>query len=164
MRLLPCIFMVAISFNSVASSPQQTVADLWQALSHDKNSKPNINKLKQLLHPEAKVFGIHFKNEKHSLMAKSGGEFIELLDKASKRGFYECEIVRNAKVYDHFAHVYSVVETRFDMIHKQPAFTGVNSIQLIKSDGRWQIISLYYQVENPNKGIPLEGGISGRCL
>ncbi|MCF2860283.1 nuclear transport factor 2 family protein [Pseudoalteromonas sp. SMS1] len=165
MRIILILFITIISFNCFASTPEKVVSELWQALSHDKNRSPDIRKLSQLLHPEAKVFGLHFNSDKkHNLMVKSGEEFIKLLDRISGKGFYECEVVRKVTVYDHFAHVYSVVETRFEQAKVEPEFTGVNSIQLVKVEGVWQILSLYYQVENPKKVIPLNGGSSGRCL
>ncbi|MDK2595341.1 hypothetical protein [Pseudoalteromonas obscura] len=165
MRFMFMISLVCLAFGSVASNtPQSVVNSLFQAMSHEPQKKPDIDILKQLFHPEAKVFGVHLKKGMPSLMSLSGQEFIKLLDKASEKGFYECEIVRKVQTYDRFSHVYSVAESRFNKGQKHPDFTGVNSIQLYKADQKWQIMSLYYQVENPDKAIELEGGKSGVCL
>ncbi|ESP90864.1 hypothetical protein [Pseudoalteromonas luteoviolacea] len=165
MWFLFMVSLVCLAFGSVASdTPQSAVNSLFQAMSHEPQKKPDIDKLKQLFHPEAKVFGVHLKKGMPSLMSLTGQEFIKLLDKTSEQGFYECEIVRKIQTYDRFSHVYSVAETRFNKDQTNPDFTGVNSIQLYKADQQWQIMSLYYQVENPAKAIALESGKSGACL
>ncbi|MBQ4810010.1 hypothetical protein J8M20_01630 [Pseudoalteromonas luteoviolacea] len=164
MRFILIMFTIAMSCNALASSPEQVVSQLWKALSHDENDTADVTRLQQLFHSNATVFGVHLKEGKHNLMVNSGSDFIKLLNKPSKRGFYECEVVRKVERYDHFSQVYSVVETRFSQDQKAPEFTGVNSIQLVKTKGQWQIISLFYQVENPKYPVSIEGGISGRCI
>ncbi|KZN30391.1 hypothetical protein N480_05415 [Pseudoalteromonas luteoviolacea S2607] len=164
MRFILIMFITVMSCNALASSPEQVVSQFWQALSHDKNEKADITRLQKLFHSDATVFGVHLKEGKHNLMVKSGTDFIELLNKPSKSGFYECEIVRKVERYDHFSQIYSVVETRFNQEKNTPEFTGVNSIQLVKTKGQWKIISLFYQVENPKHPISVDEGISGRCI
>ena len=79
-------------------------------------------------------------------------------------GFYECEVTREVKRQDHFATIYSVVESRTDPAAAKADFVGVNSIQLYQSEEGWQIVSLYYHVGKPGMPVPLEGGRSGVCL
>ena len=147
-----------------ADTPEKTMVQLWQALSHAPNTKPNISKLKRLLHPQAVIYGAKATAKESKLNIKSADEFITVLDKISKTGFYECEVVREIKIYDKFAHIYSVVETRYKRGQASPDFVGANSVQLFKSNNTWQVVSLYYYIENPDSPIPLAGGKSGVCL
>ncbi|KID57352.1 hypothetical protein JF50_09030 [Pseudoalteromonas luteoviolacea] len=164
-RLNFMLLASALSCGALAhSTPEEAVGSLFKALSHAPKEKPDIAKLKELFHTQAKIFGVHQANADPKLMAVSGAEFFTLLDKVPEKGFYECEVLRKVQVYDRFAHVYSLAETRFMKGQKEPDFTGVNSIQLYKVENKWQILSLYYQIENPSVAIDLNGAKSGTCL
>ncbi len=146
------------------STPERAVEQLWQAFSRDPQQKPDIVKLNELLHPKAVVYGAQIENEQPKLSVRSATEFIQLLDKKSDTGFYECEVARDIKVYDRFAHVYSVVESRYKENQAHADFVGVNSIQLYQVGTQWQILSIYYYIENPDLPVSLMGGKSGVCL
>jgi len=159
------IFSLFLSAPLLAeSSPEHAVKQLWQSLSRDPQQKPNITKLKELLHPKAVIYGASTKNDSPELKIWSANDFVQMLDKKSETGFYECEITRKMQIYDRFAHVYSVVESRYKRDQIDPDFVGVNSIQLYLAGNKWQILSIYYQVENPDIPIPLLNGETGVCL
>lgn len=162
--LLLFVGLLSCSYGFAQTSPSHTVSQLWQAFSREPNQTPDINLMKTLLHPEAMVYGAHVKDGQASLSAIPGSEFIELLDKAHDSGFYECEVARTMHVYDRFAHVYSVVESRSKRGQVDDDFVGVNSIQLYKDKDEWKILSLYYHIETPDNVVSLEGGTSGICL
>ncbi len=146
------------------SGPEHTVEQLWKSLSRDPQQKPNIVKLTELMHANAVIYGASKKNDAPQLKIWSAKDFIQMLDKKFETGFYECEVARKVQIYDRFAHVYSVVETRYKQDQADPDFVGVNSIQLYLAGANWKILSLYYQVENPEKPVPLLQGRTGVCL
>ncbi|MCE2029718.1 hypothetical protein [Sessilibacter corallicola] len=159
------IFSLFLSASLLAeTSPENAVQQLWQSLSSDPQQKPNITKLKELLHPNAVIYGASTKNDSPELKIWSANDFVQMLDKKSETGFYECEVARKMQIYDRFAHVYSVVESRYRRDQIDPDFVGVNSIQLYLAGDKWQILSIYYQVENPNIPVPLLHGKTGVCL
>ena len=162
--LLLFIGLLSCSYSVAQTKPSDTINQLWQALSREPNQTPDIAVMKSLLHPEAMVYGAQLKEGQHTLSAITGSKFIELLDKAYESGFYECEVARTMQVYDRFAHVYSVVESRSKRDQIDDDFVGVNSIQLYKMNDEWKILSLYYHIETPDNAVSLEGGVSGVCL
>jgi hypothetical protein len=142
-----------------AASPEATVAGLWRALSHGPGQSADVAALGRLFHEKAVIFG---GTEKNGMRMTPAADFIKSQAGVSAQGFYECETVRDMKVYDRFAVAYSVVETRTEKGAAAPAFVGVNSVQLYKDGAQWRILALYYQLEKP--GVPLQGGPSGQCL
>lgn len=92
------------------------------------------------------------------------GEFLMSQGKAQQDGFYECEVSRTIEIYDRFATVYSVVESRNSKAAASPDVVGVNSIQLYKVGAEWKILSLYYHLEQDGNPVPLDKGISGKCI
>lgn len=151
-----------VSYAAVPA-PGDVVAGFWQALSRDPGARPDIATLQRVFHPQAVVFGARYREGTPSLAVMPASDFIRRIDRAGERGFYECEVARQVNSYDRFATVYSVVESR---TRRDAAadFTGVNSLQLYLDEGRWQIISVYYQVEKEGLPVPLAGGETGRCL
>ncbi|MBB5018787.1 hypothetical protein HNQ59_002080 [Chitinivorax tropicus] len=165
MRVLPGILLCFSSLSwAQPVSPDGVVSELWQALSSLPGEKPAIQTLKQLFHPDAYVFGASYRQAEPTLTRSSALQFITMLDRPAKDGFHECEIFRDIQVFDRFATVYSVVESRTDKTAAKPDFTGVNSIQLYQTRQGWQIISLYYHVGQAGVRIPLKAGVSGQCL
>ncbi|ALS98351.1 nuclear transport factor 2 family protein [Lacimicrobium alkaliphilum] len=162
------IFVLLFTINSAAaaeqSGPESVVAKLWQGISHEPNQASDVALLEQLFHPDGTVYGVRYTDNAPDLSKVTVTEFLKALEKEREAGFYECEVFRKMQVYDRFATVYSVVESRTDKQAVEPDFTGVNSIQLYKEGQQWKILSLYYQVENPAIAIPLQSGQSGKCL
>lgn len=79
-------------------------------------------------------------------IARSGDYFLE-------NGFYEAELARTVEVFGPIAHVFSTYESR----HKadgEPFDRGINSIQLVKKDGLWRVVSLFWTGETEDNPIP----------
>ncbi|AOE48845.1 hypothetical protein [Kangiella sediminilitoris] len=149
---------------SSEQSPEQVAAILWQSLSREPNSKPDVTTLRQILHPEAKIFGSFYNGDEPQLHIITTAAFIQSLNKTFDTGFYECEIKRQVQKHDRFAQVYSVVESRSQKDSKKPDFIGINSIQLYKNGEQWQIVSLYYHIDQDSTETLYNEEISGHCL
>ncbi|MFS2003748.1 nuclear transport factor 2 family protein [Duganella sp. CT11-25] len=163
-RLLAALLLLPVLASAAQNTPDETVSELWRALSNDPGASANVAALKRLFHPDAVVFGVRYKDEVASIRRTAIADFLSSQEPASDKGFYECEVAREVKVYDRFAVVYSVVESRRDKAAIHPTLVGSNSIQLYKAGAEWKILSLYYQVEKQGQPIPLGDGQPGKCL
>ena len=146
MKILFILFMAFSLPAQAMATAEKTLQLLWQSLSHDPHSGPDISLLEQIFHPQGVVYAVTHDNDKPELKKWSVAEFIRQLDKIHEKGFYECEISREIKIFNDIAHAMSLVSTRFDKYQQEPEFIGVNSIQLYYDQKRWLIVSLYYQV------------------
>lgn len=102
--------------------------------------------------------------------AADGSVDVELLDADSyertraplfsSHAFYETELARRTERFGCVAHVLSTYESRLSP-HGAPFMRGVNSIQLVRAEGRWWIVSVAWQHEGSSSPIPgryLESG------
>ena len=76
-------------------------------MSHAADSGADTHQLKKLFHSQAQVFGATYRRGEAKLDVDPIQTFIRNVSKKNVQGFYECEIARETKVYEHFAHVYS---------------------------------------------------------
>jgi hypothetical protein len=144
--------------------PEQTVAAFWQALQNRPGKSSDTATLNRLFHKDATFFWIRERDGVASLTKSAASEYIQKISAPGEKGFYECEVKREVKVYDRFATVYSIVESRFDANAVQPKLTGINSVDLYKDGDEWKIISVYYHIDKKGHPIPLDGGVSGKCI
>lgn len=163
-RILTSFLFVPLLASAAQSMPDETSAALWRALSNDPGASADVATLKRLFHPDAVVFGVHYKDGVANIRRTAIGDFLSSQEAVSGKGFYECEVSREIKVYDRYAVVQSVVESRRDKAAIKPTLVGINSIQLYKAGAEWKIMSLYYQVEKQGEPIHLGSGKSGQCL
>jgi len=67
--------------------------------------------------------------------------------------FYEVEVARRTERFGNIAHAFSTYECRWQK--DGPAFmTGINSIQLLKKDRRWWLVSVFWDNAGENNPIP----------
>ena len=69
-------------------------------------------------------------------------------------GFHETDVCRVTETYGHIAHVFSTYESRFTPDNPLPFKRGVNSIQLVRDEGRWWVTSLIWDMESDDNPIP----------
>jgi hypothetical protein len=147
-----CIFLLVwtvLMTAAHAAEPQTqqletAVSRMWQAMSHAPGVAADVATLQQLLHPNAVVAGAR---PGKPLSQQSGSAFLQSLQQVRPKGFYECEIGREVRVYGDFATVLSLVESRPDPAQQQADFTGINSLQWYFDGKQWQLIALYYYLE-----------------
>ncbi len=72
----------------------------------------------------------------------------------AKYGFNENIVNRRTDHFGEIAHSYVVFEVRFDPESRNPLGVGVDSIQMIRIDGRWWVSSINTQFARPNSPLP----------
>jgi len=67
--------------------------------------------------------------------------------------FYEVEVSRHTDRFGNIAQAFSTYECRWE--ENGPAFMrGINSIQLLKKDGRWWVVCVFWDNETEDNLIP----------
>ena len=72
----------------------------------------------------------------------------ELLESGVYTSFFECEVGRRTETFGSMAHVLSAYETKRDAAATARLGAGVNSIQLVREQGTWRILSLLWDEGN----------------
>ncbi|MES2073716.1 MAG: hypothetical protein V4488_25405 [Pseudomonadota bacterium] len=142
----------------------QRLSTLWQAIGHKDGAASNVDVLRQLLHPQARIWGQSLRAASLDLKAWSGDEFLDMIKKPQPEALYECEVHREIRRYGAHAEVYSVVESRRRADQTQADGTGVNSSQWQLGAQGWQLLSLHYAMELPGQAPPARTRRSGDCI
>lgn len=129
------------------------VTALYASLSGEPGER-DWGPLRQLFHPQARLTWTH--PEAGSAPWMMGLE--EFLSSASRyfetQGMFESEVHRRAEVFGSIAHVFSTYEARHAPDEPAPFARGINSIQLIKDDARWWVLSMVWDDERQDQSIP----------
>lgn len=118
--------------------------DLYASISFDEGGEPDWAKMEKLFSPHAKITRItpeatdYLNFPGFRDMAR---DFIEL---GAYTSFYEVEIARRVQYFGSTAQVWSAYETKQSEQAAEAMGRGVNSIQLIKEQGRWLVLSLLW--------------------
>ena len=90
------------------------------------------------------------------LQIMSIDEWIEdAKDFLAETDFYELEIMRQSSRFGNIVQAFSTYEAR-DSKDGEPIARGINSIQLLKKDGRWWIVTIMWDNESKENPIPEE--------
>ncbi len=141
------------------------VKALYECVTFEAGKRPDFARLRSLCH-----FNARFVPPKDA-SANSAGvfhteEYIarsdKYIDRADLRtsGFYEREVGRKTDVYGAVAHVFSAYESRSLRSDQRAIGRGINSIQLLRDQDRWWILSIAWDSERPDNPIPLDFPLS----
>lgn len=72
----------------------------------------------------------------------------------AQQGFFETEIARRTERYGALVHAFSTYESRHAAGDPQPFLRGINSLQLLWRDGRWWVVTVFWDNESPANPIP----------
>lgn len=137
-------------------SPSALVEALYDVISGPAEEERDWDRLRSLFWPGARV--------RIPRPPAEGGEGIGEWDVEgfieqgrsvfAESGFWEREIWNRTERFGNIAHVLSTYESRVGSEDSEPAGRGINSIQLLRDDGRWWIAAIAFDVELPDNPIP----------
>ena len=135
------------------------VRALYQSVSFAAGSQPNYDRLRGLFHPEGRLGPPKGeKDQRASVIDLS--EFITrskelvVIGGLERCGFSETEIARRTLSFGNVVHVFSTYESRYAPNDQTPIQKGINSIQLLRDQHRWWIVSILWDIERTGQPIP----------
>ncbi|MFW6206585.1 MAG: serine hydrolase [Gemmatimonadota bacterium] len=143
------------------ASPEAVVQAVYECISGpaERDEPRDWDRLRSLFLPNARLVLARWQSpegdNEEVLRAWDVEEFIE-----AARGFYlesaffEREVGRRVDHFGNIAHVFSGYESRVGSPESDPVSRGINSVQLVRSDGRWWIAHLVWDVETPANPLP----------
>ncbi len=73
-----------------------------------------------------------------------------------ENGFHEIEIGRRVDEYGTIAQVFSTYAAKRTLGDAEPFMRGINSIQLLKDNDRWWIVSIFWMAETEEFPLPAD--------
>jgi len=144
----------------VPSSPLNSIEALlpalYEAICFEPGTTPRLDQLRTLFAPEGRL--IHVKPDNVEVMDVETfiARFEEQIRLLSLTSFHEREVAREIRQFGHVAQVFSTFEARSQAGDAVPFARGINSIQLLRREGRWFVASLMWDDERPDNPIPAE--------
>lgn len=117
---------------------------LYAVISFEEGGEPDMEGLKSLFSPFGRITrvtpeGVDYLDPEGFL-----GMIRSMLEFGAYTSFHEFELAREVRTFGDVAQVWSFYETRRHQKALRPLGRGVNSIQLIRVDGRWFVLSLLW--------------------
>ena len=129
---------------------------LYEVISFDEGGEPDWLRMRSLFSRNARVTRITPEGTDH--LDLSG--FQELAKESFELGvytrFFEVEVQRDERRFGGLAHVLSAYETRHSPNALEPFARGVNSLQLIREDDQWKVLSLFWDEERGDNPLELK--------
>lgn len=75
---------------------------------------------------------------------------------ATGGGFWERDVGHRIDRFGNVAHVFTAYETRRSAPDGPVVARGINSVQLVRHEGRWWVVNLAWDTERPGNPIPPE--------
>ena len=159
--LLSCSCLFRLSAQNAAEAPQHSVdhivQTLYQVISGPAGPR-DWDKFRSLFHTDAYMGVIRPDSlGRASLRKITPAEYVQRNSEVFlKNDFFEKELHRQTLSYGNMTQVYSSYELEMRTDKGLVSRRGVNSIQLLRENDRWQIMSITWQEETPE--LPVLSG------
>jgi hypothetical protein len=114
----------------------------YEVISFEEGAAPDWERMTGLFSAHARITRITPEGIDYMDLAMFRNMAEELLEVGAYTSFYEREIARRADRFGDVLHVASAYETKISPTALDYFERGVNSLQLIREEGHWRIISL----------------------
>lgn len=137
-----------------ASAPTQNQLDdlmrrFYEVISFEEGGAPDWHRMRELFSEHARITRVT--PEAIDYMDLSGFRSMaeELIEIGAFTGFYEHEVARRTDRFGGMMHVASAYETKVSPDAVDYLERGVNSLQLVREQGSWKIVSLCWDDHAP---------------
>lgn len=139
-------------------SPATLVAALYDVISGPADQPRDWERFRSLFQPGARILAYTtLPDGTPQEGAWSVPAYVEgAADFYARDGFWERELWARTDRFGTIAHVLSTYESRLGSLDAEPVGRGINSIQMVRHDGRWWIASIAFDLEGPDRPIPGE--------
>ena len=139
------------------------VAAMYDAISFAPGGRPDWDRLRTLFLDRARLIppqsgkppALHvldfdtWMTESGAFLDRSDGPGVAIC----ARGFREVELASRTEQFGDVAHVFSTYGSYYQG-EAEPFARGINSIQLVRHEGRWWVATILWDVERPDLPIP----------
>ena len=147
-----------MSIESDTQSVEALVTALYQAISRSPRELPDWERMRPLFIEGARI--IPPSPQGGPPLVLTFERFVQRVNEAVQRagesdgGFNERELASRTESFANIAHVWSTYESRYSATDPQPFSRGINSFQLVHHSGRWWVVTIFWDVEQPTNPIP----------
>lgn len=134
-------------FTHEARQLDELMRAFYEVISFEDGSAPNWTSMARLFSQHARITRVTPEGIDYMDLASFRAMAEELIEVGAFTSFYEREIARRTERFGAVIHVASAYETKISATATDYLERGVNSLQLIRENGSWQIISLCWDIQ-----------------
>ena len=132
------------------------LASLYDVISGPAKAPRDWDRFRSLFSPGARLIPI---SRRPGLTPEarvlSPDDYVERTSKVFEQiGFFEKEVARRVETYAGLTHVWSTYESRYTAQDPAPFSRGINSFQFVRHQGRWWMVTIFWDVERQDNPIP----------
>lgn len=124
----------------------ELMSAFYRVISFEEGGAPDWERMSGLFSKHARITRVTPEATDYMDLAAFRNMAEELLELGAFTCFYESELARQTDHVGEVIHIASAYETRASPTAVDHLERGVNSLQLIREDGRWKILSLCWDV------------------
>ena len=141
-----------------AEQLDEVLRAFYEVISFDDGATPDWERMSGLFSEHARITRVTPEAIDYMDLGTFRSMAEELLEVGAYTSFYEYEVARRVDAYGKVIHVASTYETKISPTAQDFIERGINSLQLIREDGKWRIISLCWD----DHALSTEGGDHGQ--
>jgi hypothetical protein len=133
------------------------VLALYDVISGPKGQQRDWDRMRSLFLPDGRLIPSRTDRETHrndAIVLTIDGYIERSSPRMASEGFFERGIHNEVEEFGNIAHVWSTYESRHMAEDSNPFARGINSIQLLKSGGRYYIVEVLWDSETSASPIP----------
>lgn len=133
------------------------VGALYDVISGPKGQQRDWDRMRSLFLPDGRLIPSRTDRDTHrndAVVLTIEGYIERSSPRMASDGFFERGIHNEVEEFGNIAHVWSTYESRHMAEDAKPFARGINSIQLLKSSGRYYIVEILWDSETPASPIP----------
>jgi hypothetical protein len=141
------------------SSIDAIIHSLYDVISGPKGQARDWNRMRSLFLPDGRLIPSRVDRETHradAIILTIDGYIERSNTRMTTDGFFERSVHNQVEQFGAIAHVWSTYESRHAAEDVMPFARGINSIQLLKSGGRYYIVEVLWDAETPAQPLPRE--------
>jgi len=129
----------------------QTMRRFYEVISFAEGDEPDWQGMERLFSPHARITRVTPEGIDYLDLPGFRAMAEEMLEVGAFTSFYEREIGRRIDRFGQVTHVASVYETKISPVARDHLERGINSLQLVREEGEWKIVSLCWDVNGSSR-------------
>jgi hypothetical protein len=151
--LHPCVAQTP-DYSKDTQSAESVIAALYEVISGTQEDARDWERFKNLFTEDARLVPTFKDKEgKTGYRILTPSDYTSRFSQSIKTGFYEREISHVKEEYGNIVHVFSTYETR-EKKEGPVTMRGINSIQLLKKEGRYFVMQVFWSSETKENPLP----------
>ncbi len=160
--LLALVIIAASSLSAVAqydlTTIDGTIHALYESISGPEGFEVDRETFDPMFTENARLSAAYVDRDGNAgYISWTAPEYVETVWNGPRaRGFFEIETYQVVEEFGSVVHVFSTYESRWNEDDEEPFQRGINSIQFVKRDGSYKIVSILWQGETEADPIPAQ--------